>query len=1619
MNVRARILAGLVVVCFIGVTSRAGEPVITGNTTLVPPFYGLSSSVYNFTHDGTGALCFAPSNVLEGSGVKIESAMVASSLAFVPAAGNCVYTVKLQVPVQVARPGKYRIRLKYRNSAFLYSMAQATFIHAGGYAARHRVYGSLYCGGNSNSFLDTTFWDRDKATFLHGLSEAVVSGIKSFPAVYRALASGGSSAVLEFSDAIEFVGALHDIISIADNITAVEQSNPDEQHIVEFDYQLEGAEYRLGLLVEHFLGLGTVGTLGSLRVLLASSEITLDEVNIVLLESNSCSIAASSGAHGTIDPSGEVFVSKGESKTFNAVPDNDYTVDRWYVDGDDEGGGTDSLMIENVVSDRDVLVTFKPDVADEGSVTHNGPWAVSAGEKLAINGYVRDNLGNAVNGVTVYVRIDGSLSGWAMTDAAGNYSIPGVPSPSTPGDYTVVVQTTYGGQSIAASGSLTVSAVDTNVYAISSADEFLSYMRNPDNYNKKFKLTADIDLEGKGDNPDGTFSTAIATFGGKAFTGRFDGKGFRIRHVKIDTKGASRDYLGLFAQLGSGGRILNLKLTSGVTIRAGDNSHHVGGIAGYSDDGYIMDCEVSGNNIIGGNNCSRLGRLVGKDNRGFIVNCTVDGSVLCGAGSQSVGGLIGESFASDVTNCWATGNIRGGQSSQYLGGLIGKAGEASISSSYHATGWVEGADDTSFIGGLIGHLSDDCTISRCYSTGEVRPNEPDAYMESVGGLVGYATDSAIRESYSTCGVSAPQSRYAAGLIGYSYDHASIRYCYYSGTINAYDYVGGLTGRTFTDCVIADSYSKGAVGGASTVGGIAGENRSTCAIENCYSTATVTGGSYAGGIIGDRWQGSITNCYFLVTSAPDNGYGTALTDSQMKQQAGYAGWNFDATWYVLEGADYPGLRWTGVPASAPVGVAASDDHTGYVLIEWDPVATGEYYNVYRSLSEGGAKTELSGWINSVSYVDVDAEPSVTYYYWVKAATDAFATGESAFSNSDTGYRVPTYVLTATVVNGHGTIIGGGTYRDGNAATLTAIPDAGYGVKAWTGTDDDSSTATVNTVIMDAAKAMTVEFEPMPCTLSSSVVGGHGTVSPTSQTYEYGQSASLLATPDTGYRVKSWSGTDNDGSTATTNSVTMTADRTVTVQFEPISCALDASVVGGHGTVSPTSQTYNYSQVASLLATPDTGYRVKSWSGTDDDTSTATTNAVTMTSNKTVTVEFEATPPTALAIDMVDSADPADAGDQVTYTISYGNTGRPDASNAVIAEVLPVGLSFVSASAGGAYNAATRTITWNVGTLASETTGLTVSFVAKVDDSMADGGPITHGYLAIDCDQTGLLIAAAETTTVNDTKPPEVSGCTPAADSEMAARDGLITLHVTDAGSGVRYDGGTVTIRIAGDLIYDGAHETSSGVYNTKSRDQAIRGICRRSGTAADYEFVFTPSMRFDHEQSVDVVVTVADVAGNTDTINYFFTSETRFFGKSAKVNSDTAKVPHDNPATAIDSAENIWVVWDQQAAAGNTDIYIGRLAGGGSAFGTSSAVYQGSGPSEPSGHCGGPQQQALCGLAEPGGQWQVGRGCVAFEQWDHMDRAAGGQCGRPEQHQQPAISRHGSRQPRAGHGLRRL
>jgi len=67
----------------------------------------------------------------------------------------------------------------------------------------------------------------------------------------------------------------------------------------------------------------------------------------------------------------------------------------------------------------------------------------------------------------------------------------------------------------------------------------------------------------------------------------------------------------------------------------------------------------------------------------------------------------------------------------------------------------------------------------------------------------------------------------------------------------------------------------------------------------------------------------------------------------------------------------------------------------------------------------------------------------------------------------------------VPNGHGKIVttNKSLFNPGAIVTLQAVPDEGYEVRSWTGTDNDASAAVTNVVTMDSNKTVTVEFAPI--------------------------------------------------------------------------------------------------------------------------------------------------------------------------------------------------------------------------------------------------------------------------------------------------------------------------------------------------------------------------------------------------------------------------------------------------------------------------------------------------------------------------------------------------------------
>ena len=456
------------------------------------------------------------------------------------------------------------------------------------------------------------------------------------------------------------------------------------------------------------------------------------------------------------------------------------------------------------------------------------------------------------------------------------------------------------------------SGTEAAPYQIGTVSDWNDLMSTTADWNKYFIMTADVDLQGVPLTPVGN--------GSNKFTGVLDGNGYIIRNADINSPAGN--YIGLFGYLGSSGQIRNLGAED-VEITG---CYYVGGLVGCNE-GAITACYATGTVSGSGNN---VGGLVGNNYDGSVSTCYATGAV---SGSSLVGGLVG-SNEGIITDCYSTGAITGGGSYDYgVGGLVG--GNGGTIAACYATGTVTASGY--FVGGLVGdNLSS--IINNCYATSAVSGND------TVGGLVGHNSGGAITACYATGTVSGSGNN-VGGLVGNNYD-GSVSTCYATGAVSGSSLVGGLVGYNLVE------YNSGGT------------------ITACYATGTVSGDSYVGGLVGYNDGGSISSCYFLITSGPNNGYGTPLTDGQMKQQSNFIGWDFtnetvngtNNYWRMcVDGVDYPQLNWESISGdfACPNGVNVED--LSYLVERWLLINCTSSNNYC-----GGADINGSGVVNMFDF-----------------------------------------------------------------------------------------------------------------------------------------------------------------------------------------------------------------------------------------------------------------------------------------------------------------------------------------------------------------------------------------------------------------------------------------------------------------------------------------------------------------------------------------------------------------------------------------------------------------------------------------------------------------------------
>ncbi|HCO95095.1 MAG TPA: hypothetical protein DIU00_14275, partial [Phycisphaerales bacterium] len=350
-----------------------------------------------------------------------------------------------------------------------------------------------------------------------------------------------------------------------------------------------------------------------------------------------------------------------------------------------------------------------------------------------------------------------------------------------------------------------------------------------------------------------------------------------------------------------------------------------------------------------------------------------------------------------------------------------------------------------------------------------------------------------------------------------------------------DYGGGIrcdgTSPTITDCIITNNFAKfyGAgidcsnssptiknctitnnqTAGSTAIGGGINCENSSPVIENClisYNFADNVGGGIAcynsnptifncviannsavyksGGIDLDSSSPEITNCTIIVddlNASKDGGIFAYHDSSPVITNCILWGngddlYNCSATYSCIE-----------------------DDDEGKGNIHIEPTfVTGPLGNYYLSQTAAGQLSDST----CVDIGDPATNPDLLVNTYT-TRTDGITDTDVA----DMGAHYP--ALPAKSVQLNITVMGdgrvepdSGPFRQYEVVQIKAYPSDGHRIKAWTGTEDDSSTEPDKIITMIVDTDITVEFEEIPLyQLRTEVVGSNGTITPHHRRGEY--------------------------------------------------------------------------------------------------------------------------------------------------------------------------------------------------------------------------------------------------------------------------------------------------------------------------------------------------------------------------------------------------------------------------------------------------------------------------------------------------------------------------------------
>jgi len=201
----------------------------------------------------------------------------------------------------------------------------------------------------------------------------------------------------------------------------------------------------------------------------------------------------------------------------------------------------------------------------------------------------------------------------------------------------------------------------------------------------------------------------------------------------------------------------------------------------------------------------------------------------------------------------------------------------------------------------------------------------------------------------------------------------------------------------------------------------------------------------------------------------------------------------------------------------------------------------------------------------------------------------------------------YVVTAQCDMLSGVVAGAGTYLYQDTVTLTATANYGYHFTMWS----DGVSANPRTLIVTRDTVLTALFDRNQYTVTVECNSDYGTVSG-SGSYLFGDTASIAATANEGFRFVGWS----DGVADSPRAIRVTQDTSLTAVFDTVYLTLTLSSNNPEWGTVEGSGTYAYGSEVTITAIAHEGYDFVSWS----DENTDNPRTFTLLDNIALTAQF---------------------------------------------------------------------------------------------------------------------------------------------------------------------------------------------------------------------------------------------------------------------------------------------------------------------------------------------------------------------------------------------------------------